>query len=44
MDAETLAARFKCRPLKSVTAVLDALTDVGVVRVDDGDGRPVYRA
>lgn len=44
MDAEALAVRFKRKPKKSVSAVLDALTDLGMVRVDRDSDRPVYRA
>jgi hypothetical protein len=35
MDAPTLATRFKRRPEKSVSQVLDALTDLGMVGEDD---------
>jgi len=37
MDAPTLATRFKRKPEKSVTQVLDALTDLGMVGQDDSD-------
>lgn len=35
MDAATLASQFKRRPEKAVTQVLDALSELGMVRVDE---------
>ncbi|WP_181918776.1 class I SAM-dependent DNA methyltransferase [Wenzhouxiangella sediminis] len=37
MDAPTLATRFKRKPEKSVSQVLDALTDLGMVGQDEGN-------
>ncbi|QKK02844.1 MAG: class I SAM-dependent DNA methyltransferase [Pseudomonadota bacterium] len=35
MDAPTLATRFKRKPEKSVVQVLDALTELGMIRTDE---------
>jgi len=35
MDAATLAANFKPKPEKAVTQVLDALSELGIVRADE---------
>jgi DNA-binding IclR family transcriptional regulator len=35
MDAPTLASRFKRKPEKSVSQVLEALTDLGMVGQDE---------
>lgn len=40
MDAATLASQFKRRPEKAVTQVLDALSELGMVRAD---GNGAYR-
>jgi hypothetical protein len=38
MDAPTLAAQFKRKPEKSVTQVLDALAELGMVKQDESGG------
>ncbi len=35
MDTQTLASHYKRKPEKSVTQVLEALTELGMVRQDD---------
>jgi DNA-binding IclR family transcriptional regulator len=35
MDAQTLASHYKRKPEKSVTQVVEALTELGMVRQDD---------
>lgn len=44
MDAETLASRFKRKPVKSVSAMLDALTELGMIRAEQGDNGRVFRS